>query len=208
MMDIDSDAFRSLDPDTKALVLVGQYLQNWALMESLLNTCIAKVLRLDTLQGLIVCKNVQLRDKIHILKTASALEIFNRAELQPFTAALNHIANISSDRNMIAHDMFNAAEDGDGVVFSVTKAKGTLALVDTRWKVSDFTDRYEDIVRTTSTVMRLADKIPKPTSRNDRPKGGLSVLVDALSHPSPLPQSPLGLMTPLASDQEPKKTPE
>ena len=51
---------------------VGLYLHNWALMESNLNELLEKAFGIDALQGLILTRNIQFRDKIHIARTIVA----------------------------------------------------------------------------------------------------------------------------------------
>ncbi len=119
--------FRSLDPTVHSCALVGNFLALWANMEAKIRDAIAKALGLSDIQSAIVSANIQLRDKVHILRTAVDLSpIRPQSEVSRFKSVLQSILDYAPTRNMMAHDMFGPSEDGSGVEFMVVKAKGKL----------------------------------------------------------------------------------
>ena len=131
------------------------------MLESTLNSAIEQALDLSVVQGFIVTRNVQLRDKIHVLKCIVDLVGNDKAR---FTKVLNEIADMSRvDRNVIAHDMFWPDDEGDGVKFNVVKATGKLAVPDVRWSQADFEAKYEKIINLHKEVGQLTIAI-KPFS--------------------------------------------
>lgn len=136
----------SLHPSDRSYLLVGKFLQRWALMEAQLREAIGKALGLDTLQTVVACANISLRDKINILKTAVNMSVgLTNDEKAKYTKALNSIANYSPVRNMIAHDMFWPTEDGKGVQFFVIRAKGKFEIPDMQWDQKKFNEEYRAI---------------------------------------------------------------
>ena len=122
-------------------MLVGTFLQAWALMEAQMNHAIITALELGDVQGVMVVRNVQLRSKIHILKTAVNVTLpIDRRE--PYIDLLNQITTMSeTDRNVVAHDLFGPDPDGDGVEFLVIKAKGKLKFPEVKWSINDCVEK-------------------------------------------------------------------
>lgn len=147
------ETFAKLDPEIRALALVGHFLQWWSMLESKLNDALGNGLRLTQLQTTIVTKNIQLRDKINILKT---LVHTRGQEVERFKGALEEVSKLSLDRNMVAHDIFMDDDDGDGVKFLVVKAKGKLAFPNTRWSIADFFVKFYETVRLSKEVDAMA----------------------------------------------------
>jgi hypothetical protein len=138
------EAVAKLEPSIRCVALVGYFLQVWATLESTLNRAIVDALDLTEIQGAIVTKNIQLRDKINILKTLIDL---HGVEVKRYQKVLETIGSLSLDRNMMAHDVFFPDDQGDGVQFLVIKAKGKLSIPPTRWSVAQFFDKYLEIVK-------------------------------------------------------------
>jgi len=197
--------FLALERSIRTPALIGTYMMHWATVEAGLNHCIAKALGLNHLQGLIVCKNISLRDKINVLKAVINLEIWSENISKHYIAAVNRLALLSQDRNMIAHDMFVDDDEGNGVKFLVAKAKGKLSIPDVRWTVQHFIEKWDDLVVLGGEMYKLSKYLETlPTAR-----AGLGPLFSALgfgplqSHPS---QSLPGLMN-SATPQTPEQTP-
>jgi hypothetical protein len=189
-------SYADMPAPRRARLLVGTYIQMWAFMETDLNDAIEVALGLDSLQGIIVCKNINLRDKIYILKSIITLNDPTKmyeAEID----ALSDISDIAGkERNMIAHDAFAADTDGDGVRFFVMKAKGKLTFPETRWSIADFDQKIQNLTRLASILRSIADRFTKKTpdlaTLLQEPTNALS----ALAYPDPqshLPQGNLGL---------------
>lgn len=178
------DAFRTLPPHLRAYALVGCFLQHWALMESAMKKAIGKALDIDGPQLSIVAANLQLRDKIHILKTVVSITPIHPPEYREnFTKLLSEIANYSATRNMMAHDVFGATEDGQAVEFHVTKAKGKLSYPETIWAVDDFAAAFEDIADFQRGLDYLTDAIATAAL--------ITAAVSAATRPQPTPDTGL-----------------
>lgn len=101
-----------------------------------------KAFDLTPTQALIVCKNIQLRDKLNILRTIVSI---THPQHERFGKMLKAIGDLSLDRNMMAHDVFFADSTGDGVKFLVVRAKGKFAIPPTTWSVADFWRKFIEI---------------------------------------------------------------
>lgn len=150
--------FLQLDPNVRCWALVGRFLQHWALMEAALKNAVAKALGLDLIQEAILTNNLQLRDKIHILRTAVDIaSIHPGTERVRFKKILKDIGEYSPTRNMMAHDVF--APHDDGVKFLIIKAKGSLQFPTTNWGVKEFSEAYDKLMMFTESVEELQSKL-------------------------------------------------
>jgi hypothetical protein len=61
--------FKDLDPETRAYALIGQFLKRWSNLEQQIHEAIGAALGLDETRRYILCANLQLRDKINVLRT-------------------------------------------------------------------------------------------------------------------------------------------
>ena len=148
---------RKLDPDTRCLALVGMYLQRWAIMENTLREVMAQILGTGAIYTAIIASNMQLRDKIHTLRTLINMSgILNEAGKKEYDTLLKQIATASSNRNMLAHDLFYPSDDGNGVAFFITKAKGKFDVPATVWSIDQFEAEFLGIERFTESLERLA----------------------------------------------------
>jgi hypothetical protein len=143
---VDLSHLKELPHDIRCLALVGDFLQRWGNLESTLNYVMQTALQLSPLQGAVLSKNVQMRDKIHICKTVIDLYLYGEAVVI-HKKALSDVSDFSLDRNMIAHDMFIPDPEGDGVEFYVIKAKGRFDIPKVAWSVADFEKRAEQTKR-------------------------------------------------------------
>jgi hypothetical protein len=112
--------FESLDPETRSYALVGQFLKRWSQLQDEIHEAIGAALNLDETKRYILCANLQLRDKLHILRTLVNVSSLPDDAKDEADSTLADIANYTK-RNMIAHDAFEP--EGDGVVFLPVKAK-------------------------------------------------------------------------------------
>lgn len=182
----------NLAPEIKALALVGRFLQKWSHMELMMRKAMEKAFGLDSIQSAIIASNTQLRDKIHILKTAVNLALPSKdTRTHLFIKTLTAISESSYKRNMLAHDGFYASDDGDGVKFYVTQAKGKFAVPDIIWSRKQFADEYDRIdgdahalamLRDVLTHARLAAALSKAPPRPTPGHFGLASLF-LLGHP-------------------------
>jgi|SRR5579871_1234643 len=149
--------FHALDPQTRSVALVGTFLQRWSWLESAINRAIAKSLDLSTLQSAVATSNIQLRDKIHILRTIVNMSISDLLGAKTKAdKTLRKIGKLASTRNMMAHNGFAASDDGMGVKFYVTNAKGTFEIPDIVWSIEKFETECAHILRLTDGVNEIA----------------------------------------------------
>lgn len=136
--------------------LVGQFLHEWGLLEMELRDALQKALGLTALQAAIVGSNTQLRDKLHILRTAVNLAAIPKEEQENYNTTLNQIATYSTTRNMMAHDAFFPSVDGKGVRFFVIKAKGNFDIPHVVWDERKFQEEFDKIAAFTKTIEKLS----------------------------------------------------
>lgn len=104
---------------------------------------IAVALDLDLRETAIVCANIQLRDKLNILRTAAS--VANHRNAKKAAKILTEIGDLTPRRNMMAHDFFFPSPKEPAVQFSVIKAKGKFDMPATLWTVDQFYEAYEKI---------------------------------------------------------------
>ena len=134
--------------------LVGQFLRDWALMEMQLNDVIGAALELNGAQKFIVCSNIQFRDKIHIARTAVDIATA-RDKAEHYKSELVKLGKFTTERNMVAHDVFGVSDDRDGVIFLVTQAKGRLKFPEIVWTKRDFEKRQQKMDAFTQMLVGL-----------------------------------------------------
>jgi hypothetical protein len=137
-----------IDPDdvtTQAQVLVGRFLYHWGTMEFEVNRAIGKVLKLDAAQTWIVARNMQLRDKLNVLRTVTNLE-GPTADGTLIIKALDDIATLANNsRNLIAHESFYPSRDGAGVEFFRVQARDKFAMPNTVWTPGMFEEKFASL---------------------------------------------------------------
>lgn len=210
------EVFHTLPPELRAMALVGHYLQSFALMEGAMNTAIGKALKLDSIQAIIVCKNISFRDKIHILRTLVDISPIDPTTKKKHDTFLNKIANFATDRNMVAHDLFAPDESQTGIEFFVTKAKGKLQIPTTIWTVDKVEDKSEELLdaqrklKHLSSLLARLDVVKALLERpqdNSSPIGSLFQLGREILE-APLPQSSPDSANQKTNPAEDPQTPE
>lgn len=180
------EVFYNLPPTLRSYALVGHYLNSFSIMEGALNAVIAAAIGLSPVQKAVVCKNISLRDKTKIARTMLSLAFLPDDQRKRYDKAIESIGKHATDRNMVAHDLFDADETGDGVEFFVTKAHGKLEFPETRWSVDDAEEKSDALLNLASTLKECSEKLknaeiiaallasPKTVGANDGPPiGGL-----------------------------------
>jgi hypothetical protein len=127
-----------LDGEARAYALIGRFLQMWSLMECELNDAIGEALDLSSMQTEILCNNIQLRNRLHILRTLAAISALDEEEKRRIDKRLNQIGEYISHRNMVAHTPFVPSEMSNGVQFVGAKARGALKFFVEDWSVEKF----------------------------------------------------------------------
>lgn len=205
----------------RSLALVGGYLQHWAMMEMRLNDLLGKVLGLEKLAALVVSKNIQLRDKIKIVRTTIDMHYgFTEEQRAEYKSIIQKIGNLSDHRNMMAHDFFCASENGDGVNFFVVKAASKLELPDLNWSIEEFGRRYYELATLAIQIKKIADQLETADlikalalahERGEMPMQAFGSLTSASSLFQPTPEpphsSPLRAMLGI-DDETPLEPPE
>jgi len=138
---------QDLAPDLRAVAEVGLFMQQWGIIESKLNRAVGKALKLDLLQTAIATANISFRDKIQILRTCISIAIgFSAEQKQTASSRLTTLLNYyQRTRNLVAHTPFWPADDGNGVKFSVTRAKGKLEFPEEVWSFSKFAEERVEL---------------------------------------------------------------
>lgn len=136
-----------IDPDdvmTQAQVLVGRFMYHWGTMEFEVNRAIGKVLKLGAAQTWIVARNMQLRDKLNVLRTVTNLE-GPTADGKKIIEALGQIATLADSRNLIAHNSFYPSRDGTGVEFFRVQARDKFNMPATIWTPAMFEEKFASL---------------------------------------------------------------
>ncbi len=137
--------FNSLDPETRCVALVGEFLRRWSELENALNTALAVAMKLDDTMRLILSVNMQFRDKIHTLRTIVDTSSMSADEKSKYKDRLQKIADAGPLRNRMAHENFSSDKDGKGVVFFQVKAKGNFSNPEIIWSVAEFLSVYGEM---------------------------------------------------------------
>jgi len=109
--------FKSLDPETRAFALVGQFLHHWAAVESAMHECIQTAFKLTPVMNHIICANLAVYDKLAILRTVIFVSAFEEVEKPKFSKLLRRVGRYSGHRNTIAHTAFQSDPSKTGVQF-------------------------------------------------------------------------------------------
>lgn len=125
-----------------------------------MNNALQVALQITSVQAAVLTKNMQLRDKINVLRTVTD-QCVPEPDCKFYKKRLDAIAEYSKHRNMIAHDSFHPDDKGDGVHFVVVKAQNKLLFPDTRWSIADFQARVAEIDAFDGDVKKLTRYLPE-----------------------------------------------
>jgi hypothetical protein len=168
-----------------AYMLVGRFLSHWSHLESAVNDSVGSLLKMQTIEAAVATANMQLRSKLHIIKTM----IDFRCGKTPWgKAALKDIERIGTLtdtwRNIVAHRPFGPHKDG--VKFFVISARGKLTFPHVERSETDF-------LLVSTEVMELGDRVREITAALTAKKrsGGLFGMFANVPSSGPLgPDSP------------------
>lgn len=166
--------YKDLDPEVRAVALVGLFLQAFALLETAINGAMGKALGLTDLQTVIVARNVQFSAKINILRTALTVSDLTLLERDKYKSELIAISKHAEIRNMMAHNLFLPSDDGKSVEFLVTKAKGKLVFPEEVWSEDRIRNEVSKMNGWCTKMKKLESAISSATLRR--------LLADALVH--------------------------
>ena len=194
--------FKSLEPEIQAYALIGQFLKRWSDLEQQIHEAIGAALGLDETRRYILCANLQLKDKVNVLRTLVQQSSFSLDVKESTNKELGTIVNYRN-RNMIAHEAFEPASDGDGVVFLPVKAKKDFSRPRDQWSVDKFQEEGKTIAALAENVARLKTRFSDKTIFELPPHFGWfdnmqgspvpmrhitsPALLDSLSHSVPRP---------------------
>jgi len=83
----------------------------------------------------IICANISLRDKLHILRTTVDVLDIDKAK---YDKLLRRVGKRAASRNTVAHDQFQPNDEGNGVRFVIVKAKGLYGTPSVVWTEKRF----------------------------------------------------------------------
>jgi hypothetical protein len=126
---MDRELLESVPHEERHFMMVGVYLNRWALVEANLNDTLARALRIDNVFArAIVTTNLHMQPKINTLKALIHM-VAKGKDAERYLAVVNRVEKCAhADRN--THHLFGPDKDSDGVIFYVVKARGKLKLHD------------------------------------------------------------------------------
>lgn len=138
-------------PDSyrRANELVGQYMNNWAIVEIVLVRVIAAAFYMEGMYGSVIGLNTTVREKIAIARTGVKMCLRSTKWKTMADHLLLRVADAADDRNMIAHTLFDAPEDEeglDGVVFLYRNARAGLYFEDIHWSEAKFDEALRGLM--------------------------------------------------------------
>lgn len=129
--------FASLDPETRAFALVGQFLKRWSEMEAALDDCLQAAFELSPPMRRVLCANLGFRDKLNIL--AAACRVLGLTDPAP-AKLIDHLDRRARSRNIVAHNRFQPDPAGNGLTFVILKSRESPEKenVELRWSNKKF----------------------------------------------------------------------
>jgi hypothetical protein len=151
--------YHVLDPDTRAIALVGRFLQLWAIMEAGIDQAIATGLNVTQIVQHVLGKNMDFADKIFVLRCLCSISYLLDDEKAHIETLLNRIHGFYMNRNIVAHDMFFRSSMTDGVGFLAMRARGKISSPDIDWSVAQFEELFLSLLDFTSDLQELNKKL-------------------------------------------------
>lgn len=180
--------FRKLEPEMRACALVGYYLRCWGFMEASVNWAVQGAFDLDALWGAVVSRNMQLTNKLHILKTMVNLEVYQPDDKGKYQTCLDRIRALAGkDRNIVAHNAFRPDEKGVGVEFYIVKATGKFELPDTVWTIPDVRNKTDelmgicDVLKSLRQWFERSERLANMTVRRERALKLINIAEESVS---------------------------
>src|SRR4051812_28705347 len=151
-------------PD-EALRQVGRFLYHFALLEKTVNALIGKALDLNEDQTSMVAWAIQTRRKIDLLEAAiNDQKARDKAWKERACSTLKKVHDLSDDRNMVAHSLFESHQFG-GVSFervTIGGPKGQpkrLQRKPQRWTAKQLDAKCERMNRTRAQLERIRSEL-------------------------------------------------
>lgn len=156
---------------TRTFHLVGEFMFNWAHLESMLNRSVGKILHIDSvLNQVMLTANMSVREKLNVLRTALLLPVVKDSdEWKALNKLVDRIGDRNDDRNVVAHTSFGP--HSKGVTFYPIKAKREFAVPDLVWTTKEFAEKGEDMTLLTA---ELSVAVAQNVNRRRRPLNALS----------------------------------
>jgi len=153
-----------------AYMLVGRFMSHWAHLENAVNDAVGSLLKMESLEATVATVNMQLRSKLHILKSMITLECPDTDWRKSALKDVEQVGNLADSwRNIVAHVSFGPIED-DGVKFLVVRAKGKLNFPNVERSEAEF-------LAVSSEMMRLSDRIKEIAASLVLKSKGLAALI-------------------------------
>lgn len=132
---------------------------HWAAVEAEMNRTLKALLETGLIESDIVSANMQVRDKIHVIRTIKALYCKTDVDLSKrLGKTLDRVVSLTRKRNVAAHNMFTETPSG-GVSFFTVKAKGAWSNPDEVWPVEEFERLFKECEEVTEALGELADTV-------------------------------------------------
>jgi hypothetical protein len=106
--------------------MVGEFLQDFAYLESKIDDLIQAAFEFDVAQSFIFSANTVFQRKLYISSSILEFIFYRKDEIKKHRKTINSISKISGDRNIIAHYGFGPPDEGDGIKFFYYKSEGQL----------------------------------------------------------------------------------
>ena len=94
----------------QSFVLVGQYIQNWAMLEFTIDGTIEEGLGLNAMQCCVILPNLSVRNKLDVLHVLISHSMMGEDDKKHYRKVVEHCSNQSKDRNTIVHSGFGMPE--------------------------------------------------------------------------------------------------
>ena len=131
--------YRSLDRELRTVALVGAFMEAWSCLEGALNDAIASGSGLTTIQEYIFTRNISFTYKVCILSSLISVSALTASQKSYYSNILTDInTKLYWRRNVVAHDMFIASDNTDGVAFLTVKARRKVEYPVVDWSVDEF----------------------------------------------------------------------